>query len=578
MRFTVAAARRRILPSAFICTAMFLASGGSVQANYAGSVISLSCPAYIGPTSGLPVIITVTNGGSSQWPAYIGSFSQYYPSYKVIFRNMSWTNSGNQNLFNQMYHVAAHTTDTRTNSLAYQYLPHSPGTYTVTVECLYHTSTNQNTYTAMLNSPTQLRFTVTSTDPTPLQPRIEANGSEGPVTVSTGMPVSVRISMSPGVQAGVQADWWVLAKTGSGSFYSYDRVTRTWKPGIKATFQAALTTVSWVEVLNSSSLPVGSYTFYFAVDTLRDGLLQMDRLTYDSVQVMVQPGMALIPAGSFVMGNSTNVFPASEGDSDELPQHTIHLSAFYMDEYEVSKALWDAVATWASTHGYDLSASSGRGSKAANHPVPYVSWYECVKWCNARSEQAGLTPCYTTNGLTYKMGNNSNVICNWSANGYRLPTEAEWEKAARGGDANHRFPWSDTNTIQHGRANYHSNAFYSYDTSPTRGYHPTFFTGEDPYTSPVGSFPANGYGLHDMAGNVGEWCWDWYDSNYYTSSPGTDPRGAEVGSMRVQRGGWYSSDATYTRVTYRSADLPEPSCGVIDCDGGIGGFRCVRGL
>ena len=175
------------------------------------------------------------------------------------------------------------------------------------------------------------------------------------------------------------------------------------------------------------------------------------------------------------MGNATNVFPASEGYSDELPQHTVYVSAFYMDRYEVTKALWDEVKTWADTNGYAFE-NAGSG-KATNHPVHTVNWYDVVKWCNARSEKEGLTPCYTTNGVTYKTGNDNNVVCNWSANGYRLPTEAEWEKAARGGVADTRFPWTDyTNKISHAKANYYGNSgSYSYDLSS--GYHPTYSNG-----------------------------------------------------------------------------------------------------
>jgi formylglycine-generating enzyme len=115
-----------------------------------------------------------------------------------------------------------------------------------------------------------------------------------------------------------------------------------------------------------------------------------------------------------------------------------------------------------------------------------------------------------------------------SAPGYRLPTEVEWQYAARGGVANRRFPWGDSDTIQHVWANYISSDSWIFDTSPTRGYHPTYNDGTMPYTSPVGSFAANGYGLHDMAGNVYDWCFDRY---------GGDQR------RRVHGGGWRSGAA-----------------------------------
>ena len=276
----------------------------------------------------------------------------------------------------------------------------------------------------------------------------------------------------------------------------------------------------------------------------------------------------LIPAGDFQMGDSFN-----DGYSDELPVHFVDVSAFYMDRYEVTKALWDEVANWAATHGYDISAGSGSG-KAVNHPVYYVSWYECIKWCNARSEKSGLTPCYYTSSAhtaVYRSGATNIPIeaVDWNANGYRLPTEAEWEKAARGGTGGHRFPWSDTDTIQHARSNYRSDSGYSYDTSPTRDYHPAYSNSGTPYTSPVGSFAANGYGLCDMAGNVWEWCWDLYSN--YNSSPGADPRGATSGSARVTRGGSWGNYAYGPRVTYRAVIVPHTEHHYL-------GFRCARGF
>jgi formylglycine-generating enzyme required for sulfatase activity len=190
-----------------------------------------------------------------------------------------------------------------------------------------------------------------------------------------------------------------------------------------------------------------------------------------------------------------------------------------------------------------------------------MTWYDAVKWCNARSQKEGRTPAYYTSGAqttVYRSGE-ADVQTNWVKwnSGYRLPTEAEREKAARGGAAGHRFPWSNTDNITHSMANYYSDASYAYDTSSTRGYHPTFATGGYPYTSPVGYFAANGYGLHDMAGNVWEWCWDWYDRAYYSSSPGTDPRGPASGSNRVYRGGsWWFSFAFNCRAANRNFNIP----------------------
>ncbi len=248
--------------------------------------------------------------------------------------------------------------------------------------------------------------------------------------------------------------------------------------------------------------------------------------------------MVLIPAGSFQMGDSFG-----DGYSDELPVHTVAASAFTMDRYEITKALWDEVASWAAAHGYDIGPADGEG-KATDHPVYNVTWYEAVKWANARSEKEGLEPCYTESGSVYRTGE-STPNCSWSASGYRLPTEAEWEKAARGEAAGRRYPWSD---IDESRANY--NGYYD-------------------GTTPVGCFAPNGYGLYDMAGNVWEWCWDWYGESTYASSSGSDPRGPASGTDRVLRGGSWYVYANGCRVANRGNYWPDYELGNL-------GFRLVR--
>jgi formylglycine-generating enzyme required for sulfatase activity len=265
----------------------------------------------------------------------------------------------------------------------------------------------------------------------------------------------------------------------------------------------------------------------------------------------VPEGMVRIPPGPFQMGDNFG-----EGGGEERPVHIVTLTGFYMDRYEVTKAKWDEVANWASVHGYDISAGSGSG-KAPNHPVHSVNWYTCVKWCNARSEMQGLTPAYYTSldqSTVYRTGR-WDVQERWVRwdSGYRLPTEAEWEKAARGGAALRRFPWGDADTVSHSRANYNASGGEAYDLSNRLGYHDTYETGGQPCTSPVGAFELgkNGYGLYDMAGNVWEWCWDWYGSSYYGSSPGVDPRGPSSAWCRVLRGGSWSYIANFCRVASR---------------------------
>jgi len=285
--------------------------------------------------------------------------------------------------------------------------------------------------------------------------------------------------------------------------------------------------------------------------------------------------MTLIPAGAFQMG--TNNLPYEDEMTDAGPNHTVNLSAFYMDKYEVPYAVWTGVYQWALGNGYDFD-NAGYG-KAMNHPVLDVSWYDCVKWCNARSEMQGLTPCYYTDAsqsTLYKSGliDVANTAVKWDANGYRLPTEAEWEKAARGGAVGMRFPWSNVQTISRAQANYFGDINFAYDLGPN-GLNPLFATGAWPYTSPVKYFAPNGYGLHDMAGNVREWCWDWYASTYYAISPSNNPRGpaSTPHTYRVLRGGgdgWYYGLANNCRVANRGNSAPD--------DAYSGGFRCVRGF
>ena len=340
------------------------------------------------------------------------------------------------------------------------------------------------------------------------------------------------------------------------------RINISSEPGVTNQIQTAsdLGLANWAVVTN---LMVTESNYWFEQTVSGSPGRQFYRviaLPVGNPSPAVPAGMVLIPAGSFEMGDTFY-----EGATYEIPVHTVYVSAVYLDKYEVSKGLWDQVKNWSSSHGYAYD-NAGSG-KATNHPVQNINWYDMVKWCNARSQMEGRVPSYYTDAAltqVYKSGQVAPFV-NWNA-GYRLPTEAEWEKGARGGATGHRFPWSNVDTITHDQANYYSDSSFSYDISPTRGFNPKFNDGVMPYTSPVGSFAPNGYGLYDMAGNVWEWCWDW--AGNYPSTPVTDPRGPDTGSTRVGKGGNWNFYAEHCRAAYRYGNPPTDAASNI-------GFRCA---
>ena len=253
-------------------------------------------------------------------------------------------------------------------------------------------------------------------------------------------------------------------------------------------------------------------------------------------------GLVEIPAGLFTMGQVLNKAHYS------VPEHTVFLDAFYIGTHEVTKELWDEVYEWALCNDYTFD-NLGKG-ESVEHPVANVNWYDVVKWCNAYSQMEHRDPVYFTDASkteVFKVGNLDigNDSVDWDANGYRLPTESEWEKASRGGLVGSMYPWGNWVPSVANKLNY----------------------GITPGKALVGGqYAPNGYALYDIAGNLGEWTWDWYDE--YSADSQTNPRGPSSGTERVYRGGSWSQEIFRARCADRSETKPWNPLNIL-------GFRVV---
>ena len=250
----------------------------------------------------------------------------------------------------------------------------------------------------------------------------------------------------------------------------------------------------------------------------------------------------LIPAGSFQMGNY-------EGYSRNEPVHDVTITKpFYMGKYEVTQAEYEKHCSY--TGDRYPESSYGVGD---NYPAYYVSWYDALVYCNKRSMAEGLKPCYSIDDSTNPEDWGDvptsirdavawkSVECNWNANGYRLPTEAEWEYAARAGDNTvFGLTYSGTGDVSK------LGDYAWYNDSANDNAHK------------VGTKLPNAFGLYDMSGNVWEWCWNRRLTNEYDENTegGSDPTGLSTGSDRVIRGGSWGSDFDYCAVSYRDRSYP----------------------
>ncbi|HPN41550.1 MAG TPA: SUMF1/EgtB/PvdO family nonheme iron enzyme [Candidatus Cloacimonadota bacterium] len=242
----------------------------------------------------------------------------------------------------------------------------------------------------------------------------------------------------------------------------------------------------------------------------------------DSRASLAPSGMIYMEGGSFMMGSE-------EGEEDEKPVHEVTISSYLIGKKEVTQKEW-----------LEVMGTKPSSFKGDDLPVINVSWFDAIEFCNKLSLKEGLNPSYT--------GSGSNVTCNWISDGYRLPTEAEWEFAARGGSHKSEYMFSGSNDVT-------VVAWYKGNASDR--------------IQNTGSKASNALGLLDMSGNVWEWCWDRYDKKFYHKKSYNNPRGANKGSTRVLRGGSWFSEMVDCRVTKRLAYSPVNKYNNV-------GFRIVR--
>lgn len=247
----------------------------------------------------------------------------------------------------------------------------------------------------------------------------------------------------------------------------------------------------------------------------------------------VHENMALIPGGTFQMGDLFN-----EGSNDEKPVHTVTVDTFYLSKTEVTFDEYDAFCK-----ATGRTKPSDKGWGRGRRPVINVDWYDALEYCNWLSAKENLTPVYTFE-KTSPDGKEGVFKANWSAKGYRLPTEAEWEYAAREGGKKLRFGHG-RDTIAPFEANFNCNDYYKTNYSVAGEC-------EEQKTVPVDEMGANRFGLKHMTGNVWEWCWDWYDGWYYRQSANArNPAGPANGAYRVCRGGSLGYGPEDCRATSR---------------------------
>jgi len=281
--------------------------------------------------------------------------------------------------------------------------------------------------------------------------------------------------------------------------------------------------------------------------TLSDSIVVDQNQCQFKFELAPQLDMVFVKGDSFWMGDTFD-----EGYDDEKPVHQVAMRDFYISKYEVTYAAYDVFCEKTG----QIEPDNKRWG-ANNHPVINVSWYEAVVFCNWLSQKHGLTPCYQIDTEKRDPNNKKQfddkkwtVTRNANANGYRLPTEAEWEYAAKGGSKSRGYKYSGSNNIDE----------------------VAWYVNNSVRIQPVGMNQPNELGIYDMSGNVLEWCWDWYDENYYANSPPSNPEGPVSGEDRVVRGGsgLWSINVDNCRSVDRNGGEPNVGYPAV-------GFRLVHG-
>ncbi|AWM14441.1 formylglycine-generating enzyme family protein [Flavobacterium sp. NRK F10] len=247
------------------------------------------------------------------------------------------------------------------------------------------------------------------------------------------------------------------------------------------------------------------------------------------------PSLIKVEGGSFKMGSKGSDALA---DIDEQKEHDVQVNSFLMSKFEVTVWEWKQ---FVKANKLNMPPKPEWGWHD-NLPINNVTWEEAVAYCNWLSKKEKLTPVYSKRGPNY--------VCNFKANGYRLPTEAEWEYAAKGGKTSKKTKYSGG------------------DEADKIAWHKSNSKGA-PHT--VGTKLPNELGIYDMSGNVWEWCWDWYNQDYYLIEAGNNPKGPEMGERRSVRGGSWDSKTSYLRPANRISTYPNKTHEFY-------GFRVARSL